>query len=245
MNFTDRTKSTIKNVKTGLINKTIMLIFPFIIRTILIKKLGADYLGLSSLFTSILQVLNLTELGFSNAIVYSMYKPLAENDVKKVSALMNFNKKVYRIMGLLIATIGLCLLPFIKNFISGSIPNDINVYILYVIYLTNTVLTYFLFAYKSALLTANQRNDILNNISSLVNVIQFVAQIIVLITLKNYYIYIILTIFTTILNNLLVSYIFNKKYSNYNCSGNICKNEKKGIKEKCLWVNDTKTVSNF
>ena len=86
MNFTDRTKSTIKNVKTGLINKTIMLIFPFIIRTILIKKLGADYLGLSSLFTSILQVLNLTELGFSNAIVYSMYKPLAENDVKKVSA---------------------------------------------------------------------------------------------------------------------------------------------------------------
>jgi len=231
VNFTDRTKSTIKNVKTGLINKTIMLIFPFIIRTILIKKLGADYLGLSSLFTSILQVLNLTELGFSNAIVYSMYKPLAENDVKKVSALMNFNKKVYRIMGLLIATIGLCLLPFIKNFISGSIPNDINVYILYVIYLTNTVLTYFLFAYKSALLTANQRNDILNNISSLVNVIQFVAQIIVLITLKNYYIYIILTIFTTILNNLLVSYIFNKKYSNYNCSGNICKNEKKELKK--------------
>ena len=85
MNFTDRTKSTIKNVKTGLINKTIMLIFPFIIRTILIKKLSADYLGLSSLFTSILQVLNLTELSFNNAIVYSMYKPLAENDVKSIS----------------------------------------------------------------------------------------------------------------------------------------------------------------
>ena len=229
MNFTDRTKSTIKNVKTGLINKTIMLIFPFIIRTILIKKLGADYLGLSSLFTSILQVLNLTELGFSNAIVYSMYKPLAENDVKKVSALMNFNKKVYRIMGLLIATIGLCLLPFIKNFISGSIPNDINVYILYVIYLTNTVLTYFLFAYKASILNAFQRSDIESNLTTLINTGMYILQIITLIIFKNYYIYIIWLPIATIFINVIRSFIVNKQYPKIHCAGEVSQEVKQGI----------------
>ena len=123
-----RTKNTVRNIVTGALSKFVMLIFPFIIRTIIIRKLGSEYLGLSSLFTSILQVLNLAELGFSSAITFSMYKPLADNDKDMVCALLNMFKKIYRIVGVVIILIGLVLLPFLKSLIHGSYPEDINLY---------------------------------------------------------------------------------------------------------------------
>ena len=180
-----RTKNTVRNISAGLINKVVMLLFPFVIRTILIKHLGSDYLGLSSLFTSILQVLNLTELGFSSAIVYSMYKPLAEKDTKTICTLMNFYKKIYRIIGLIIIIFGMLLIPFLPKLIHGSYPETINITILYLIYLFNTGVTYFLFAYKSSLLNADQRNDIINNVNTIVGSVQYIMQIIILIVFKN------------------------------------------------------------
>lgn len=104
-----RTKNAMRNIIFGFINRLVLILGPFVIRTILIKKLGAEYLGLSSLFTSILQVLNLTELGFSSAVVYSMYKPIVEKDVEKICALLNFYKKVYRIIGCVILVLGNCI----------------------------------------------------------------------------------------------------------------------------------------
>ena len=91
-----RTKNATRNIFSGLVNKIIMLLFPFIIRTIMIKKLGTEFLGLNSLFSSILQVLNLAELGFGSAVVFSMYKPIAEGDKKTICALLNLYKKIYK-----------------------------------------------------------------------------------------------------------------------------------------------------
>ncbi|MBR4329805.1 MAG: polysaccharide biosynthesis protein, partial [Candidatus Riflebacteria bacterium] len=85
-------------------------------------------MGLNSLFTSVLQVLNLTELGVSSALVYSMYKPIAEDNKEKICQLMNLYKYYYRIIGFIILCIGLILLPFIPNLIHGNIPSDINIY---------------------------------------------------------------------------------------------------------------------
>lgn len=228
----NRTKNAVRNIVTGFINKFVMLFFPFIIRTILIKKLGAEYLGLNSLFVSILQVLNLTELGFSSAIIFSMYKPIADGDKKTICGLLNFYKKIYRCIGLVLLIIGLLLLPFLTSLIHGTYPNDINIYILYLIYLVNTVITYFLFAYKSALITAHQRNDLINNVSTFVLILQYLIQIIVLLILKNYYLYIIVNTFSNILNNLLVAYIAKKRYPDYVCDGSISVEEKKEIKKR-------------
>ena len=108
-----RTKNTIKNIIVDFLNKVVVLIFPFIIRTILINNLGAEYLGLNSVFTSILQVLNLTELGFSSAIVFSMYKPIAKNDTDTICALMNLYKKIYKIIGIIILI--LVIILFLAN----------------------------------------------------------------------------------------------------------------------------------
>lgn len=227
-----RTKNTLRNIKSGFINKVILLLCPFIIRTILIKKLGSEYLGLSSLFTSILQVLNLTELGFSSAVVFSMYKPIANNDKKTICALLSYYKRIYQIIGCIILLCGLLCLPFLPHLIKGSYPNDINIYLLYLIYLVNTAVSYFLFAYKTALITAHQREDILNNINTIVSILQYVLQLIILLVFKNYYAYIIVMVATTILNNMLVGYISKKKYPDYFCKGSISKEEKEEIKKK-------------
>ena len=227
-----RTKNAMRNMIFGLINKIVVLLVPFIIRTVLIKTLGSEYLGLNSLFSSILQMLNLAELGFSGAIVYSMYKPIAEKDEKTICALMNLYKKIYRIIGIIIIAIGLALLPFLSNLIKGSYPENINIYILYSIYLFNTGLTYFLFAYKSALLTAHQRSDIASNVQTLSSIIQYSLQIFILLKLQNYYLFISIQILTTIFNNLLVAHISNKKYPMYMCKGEVEFEIKKDIKKR-------------
>lgn len=102
-----------------------------------------QYLGLNSLFTSILMVLSLSELGVGSALVYSMYKPMAENDEERICALLKVYKKFYRVIGVIISVVGLILLPFLRFLISGTYPKDINIYILYLIYLVNTALSYF------------------------------------------------------------------------------------------------------
>lgn len=108
------------NILSGLARILVSVLLPFILRTVIIRVLGAEYLGLNSLFTSILSVLSLAELGFSNAIIYSMYKPLASNNEDAVCSLMLYYKKVYRNIGITLLGIGFCLTPSITLFIKGE-----------------------------------------------------------------------------------------------------------------------------
>lgn len=235
----NRTKNATRNLIFGFINKIIVLLFPFIIRSVMIKTLGSEYLGLNSLFVSILQVLNLAELGFNSAIVYSMYRPIAEKDAKTICALMNLYKKIYRIIGIIVITIGLILLPFLKILIHGTYPSEINIYIIYLIYLFNTGITYFLFAYKSALIVAHQRSDVISNVQSITYILQYGMQLYVLLKMKNYYLFTIVQIFTTILNNIVIAVLTNRKYPQYECNGLIDENLKKDIRKKVfgLFIN--------
>lgn len=228
----NRTKNARRNIVAGMVNKIIQLIFPFIIRSVTIQTLGSEYLGLGSLFTSILQVLNLAELGFSSAIIYNMYKPIAENNIKAICALLNMYKRIYRVVGIVVLVIGLVLMPFLKYLIEGDLPDAINVYVLYGIYLFNTVSTYFLFAYKSALLNACQRNDIVSNVHSAIGLIQYLIQIIVLVVFKNYYLFVIIQCAAVMINNILVAYIAKLKYPQFICVGEVPKEQKKDIKKR-------------
>ena len=227
-----RSKNAVRNLLSGLIYQLVRIIFPFFLRTVIIQVLGAEYLGLGSLFTSILQVLNLAELGFSSAVTYNMYKPIAENDTKTICALLNLYKKIYRIIGVVILVIGLALLPFLRNLIDGTVPEDANIYILYGLFLFNAVSTYFLFAYKSALLNACQRNDIASNVQTVVNIVQYLVQILVLLVFKNYYLFVVVQCVCGILNNIITAYIAKRKYPEYVCKGKVSKEQKKDIKKR-------------
>ena len=225
----DKIKNVKRNIIYGFVNKIILMFCPFIIRSIIIMKLSVEYVGLSSLFSSVLQVLSLAELGFGTAIVYSMYKPIATNDIVTINALLNFYKKIYRIIGSIILVCGICIFPFIQNFISGEIPPNINIKILYVIYLFNTVISYFSGAYKQSLLIAHQRNDVENNIISVASIIMYLLQIIVLTLFRNYYMYIILLPISTVFINVSRNFLIKKMYPEYYCNGKIENSLKKDM----------------
>lgn len=217
------------NFYSNVINKIAVLIFPFIIRTVLIQKLGAEYLGLGSLFTSILQVLNMAEIGFSSAIVYSMYKPIAENEVNEICALLRFYKKAYRIIGITILTVGIAVVPFVPSLIKDSYPTDINIYVLYLFFLIDTVVSYLFSAYKTSLLIASQRQDIISAIDTVIVFSRSVVQLILLLLTPNYYIYVICNIIFTVINNIAISRVTSKRFPLYICRGEIEKSKKSAI----------------
>ncbi len=227
-----RTKKTSINFIVGIIYQFIFLFSQFILRSIIINKLGEEYLGLSSVITSILNVLNITELGFANAIVFSLYKPLADNDVSKTRALLHYIRKVYRIIGLIILSIGLIITPFLSLFINKDVPTDVSIYLVFLIYLFNTVISYMLFSYKRSILVADQKNYMVKLISSISLLIQTTIQLILIFTIKNFYIYILIFPCITILNNICISVITNKKYKNFFIKEELDEETKKDLKTK-------------
>ena len=221
------------NIIFGFINKMVMMLFPFAIRSIIIWKMGVEYVGLSSLFSAILQVLSLAELGFGSAIVYSMYKPIAENNQSLICALLALYSRIYKIIGLIIFILGLAILPCLPFFISGNYPKTVNIYILYLIYLLNTVLSYWLYGYKQSLLIAHQRNDVESIVSLISNIIMYCMQIAILIMYENYYAYTLLILIGTVLLNIFRNIKVKKLYPWAKPMGvvdnEICKDMKKRV----------------
>ena len=164
----ERTKNAVRNILFGTVNRVINIILPFISRTVILYVMGTKYLGLSSLFSSILSFLSLAELGVGGAMVYSMYRPIAQNDHKTICALLNLYRRLYRTIGLVVLALGVALMPFLGVLVTEELPGDVNLYILYALYLINAVLSYWLFAYKNALLQAHQRTDVNSAIGSVI-----------------------------------------------------------------------------
>ena len=230
----ERTKNAARNIVWGLIEKVTLLLLPFICRTVMIKILGADYIGLNSLFTSILSVLSISELGFGTAIIFSMYKPIAEEDNDTICALLNTYKKIYQLIGTIILIAGVVVIPFLPKLIKGDIPADINLYVLYSLHLFDTVIGYFLFAYKAAIFSAYQRNDLTSKRSAIINLIGNILKIIGLFVFKSYYAYIIILPFVTIATNLANAYLAKKMFPQIICKGKITDEMKKGIKKRIV-----------
>lgn len=227
----ERTKNATRNIVFGIILRIYQIAVPFVMRTAMLYLLGVEYLGLNSLFVSILQVLNLAELGVGSAMVYSMYKPIVEDDKKKICALMKLYRLYYRIIGLVIAVLGMFLFPFIPKLISGNVPENINIYVLYLLNLSSTVLSYWLFAYKNCLLSAHQRIDVSSKISIIMTTLQYILQFIVLL-LKNYYLYLIVALCTQAMTNVITSLIVDKIYPHYEPKGELDKLEIKEINKR-------------
>lgn len=235
-----RTKNAVRNILTGSVNRIISIILPFFTRTVILYVMGTKYLGLNSLFTSILSFLSLSELGLGAAMVYSMYKPIAENDNETLCALLNLYKRLYRIIGCIVLGLGLALMPFLRQLINDEIPADINLYLLYFIYLFNAVLSYWLFAYKNALLQAYQRTDVNNVISSVVIPLSYAVMLLSLWLTKNYYAYVIWQPIFTVITNLIRSRYVDKHFPELKPRGEISPDLRKSITKKVAALIGTK-----
>lgn len=219
----ERTKNTLRNIVFGFAYRMLNIVLPFISRTAILYILGEQYLGLSSLFTSILSFLSLSELGVGGAMVYSMYKPIAENDTGTIRALLNLYRKFYQLIGTIILILGLCLIPFLKLLVHEELPHSMNLYVLYLIYLLNAVLSYWLFAYKNALLQAYQRNDIDSKIAIIITSASYVVMLGALFLTHNYYAYVIWLPIFTIITNIIRSVYVNRYFPGLEPQGTVSK----------------------
>lgn len=227
-----RTSYVIKNAWIGILMQSLALILSFVSRTFFIKILGRDYLGVNGLFTDILTMLSIAELGVGEAIVFNLYKPLAVNDEKKIRILVKFYKRAYQIIGLTIFGVGLLIIPFMDSIITNKPNISENLILIYLLFLANTSISYF-YIYKSTILRANQKNYIVSVYKELFHCLQLVVQIILLYLTHDYILYLIIQFGCTFLRNFTISHKASKMYPYLNNKeeGNITKEERKEIFE--------------
>lgn len=229
-NENSRTINVIKNSIFGVISKFGVLILQFICRTIFIKTLGSEYLGLNGLFTNILTILSFAELGLGNAIVYNMYKPLAEKNNNEVSELLRLYKKCYNFIAILIFGVGILCIPFLNNLI-GEVP-DIkeSIYLIYILFLLQSITSYFL-TYRRSLISADQKEYMCSNADLIAEIIASILKIIVLLVFRNYIVFLLIQISRNIVANGIL-YIKSKKMYpaiDENRASNISKEKTKDI----------------
>lgn len=205
-----RTSNAVRNIKYAIIGQMLGILVSFVGRLAFVKILSVEYLGLSGLFTNILSILHLAELGVGTSINYSLYKPLANKDEKKISALMLIYKKAYTIIGTLIGLLGISLTPFL-HYLVKDLPNIPNIRLIYILFVLNSALSYF-FTYKRALIIADQKRYIATLYRYGLFIVLTIVQIIALYITRDFFMYLGLQLLFTLLENILISHKADKLY---------------------------------
>lgn len=205
-----RTKKASRNVIIGILSKLIIMLFAFATKTIFIRLLGVEYNGVNGLYANILAVLALSELGVGNVLNYALYSALKNDDEDKVKALVKYFKKIYYGIALAISSFGLILVPFLKYIINSDLPMD-ELVLYYILYLANSVSTYFVY-YKTTVIIADQNNYISSICEIATTILMYAVQIVYLLIAKDFLGYLIIQVSCTILKNVLMNTIANRKY---------------------------------
>lgn len=208
---TSRSEYVVRNASITLVMQGVKNVLAFISRTVFVYVLGAEYLGVNSLFTDILTVLSFAELGIGNAMVFSLYKPIAEHNVEKIKSLMRLYAKAYQIIGIVIAVLGICVVPFLELIVGNVSYVRENIIVLYLLFLLNSVISYF-FVYKKSLIIADQKNYIVDIYQQIFYAVQVVLQSVFLVVTKQFICYLVIVVLCTFLNNVAVSQKANRMY---------------------------------
>ncbi len=226
----ERKKSSFKNMITAVSSNVLTIIVGLVAQAVFIKILGSEYLGLNGLFSNVISMLGIVELGMGSAIIYNMYKPIAENDHEKIKSLMQFYKKSYRIITLIISIIGIMIIPFIKYIVDiESVTVDINVYLVYILFLLETICSYIL-SYKRSMLYADQKEYITNIIHMGYTILVNTMQLTFLYFTHDYYLYLIIKVMMRLVENIVISSYVNRRYS-YLLDNNVTKLDRKTEKD--------------
>lgn len=211
-----RTKNTALNFVTGVGGQILTTILSFVVRTVFIQKLGVEYLGIGGLFMNVLQLLALTQLGMDTAINYKLYKPLAERDETRVRVLMKFYKQAYRVIGLVIFILGIIVIPGLPYLIKDYDRLDtlnINIALIFLLYLLQSVSTYLFFAYRTVIIRTAQKSYVLNIVDYFINIAQSVAQVLVILLLHDFMIYVGTVVVFSIVKNFVNAVIAERMFA--------------------------------
>ena len=223
-----RTEKSLRNFIFAVASQVITVALSFITRTCLIYCLGIEAVSINGLFTEVITALSLAELGVGSAIVYNLYKPLAEGDHQKVSQLMNLFRKAYRIIALATLVIGISLTPWLQFFIRDLSYDISYIRVIYLMFVFQSVVSY-LFSYKLALLEADQNSYIVTKISTIFRIIGTILILIILVTTKKYIFFLGANILLVIATNAYASHVVDQKYPYINKNERLPKEERTQI----------------
>ncbi len=205
-----RTQNSIRNIFAAMVGQLGGVLVNLLARVFFLHYLNHTYLGLNGLFTNVLTMLSLVELGVGPAMAYSLYKPLADGDIERIKSHMAFYKKAYITIGLCIAALGLIFLPFYTVFMD-EVPDIPHMNIIYLLFVGNTVVSYF-YSYKRALIVCDQKKYIETSVHYGAYFILNVVQIIFLALTSNYVLFLVLQMLSTWLENLILARKADKLY---------------------------------
>lgn len=204
-----RARNSIINLLASVGAQGVNILLQFVSRFIFVRYFSEEYLGVNGLFTEILTIFSLAELGIGVSMMYGLYEVIARKDETEIGRLMNLYRRMYAAVGCVVAVIGCALLPFLDFFIgSTEIPH---IRWIYLMYLANSVLSYF-FAYKQTLIRADQKEYIVSGVTQLVRCIQVLVQIGIIVITENFYLYLIVQIFCQVMTNVILSVVADRKY---------------------------------
>lgn len=226
-NDDSRLGNTLRNFKFGAAAQLVVTLLGFVSRTVFIRVLGMEYSGVNGLYTSILDVLSLTELGLADVVIYSLYKPLAEGDTDRLAALMGYYKVIYRYIAFAVGVIGLCLVPFLRVLVKSQIDR-FHLVLYYLMFLANSVCSYLL-VYKASIIQADQKRYLISKYNMLFKLLATLLQIVLLLVLRNFTVYLSIQIGMTVVNNLYVSRKADRLYPCLREKRELPKEEKKAI----------------
>lgn len=222
-----RMKKTTYNMFVGFLYQFIAMILNFVSRTVFIHTLGTEYLGLNGIFSDVLGLLAMADLGFNTAMSYSFYKPLAENDEKKITALVSFYRKVYHIIALVVTLVGLAIIPFLRLIVKTE--REIPQLERYYLFALAGIVVSYLFVYKTTILTADQKNYQVTQIRLWTSLVKTCLQICVLWFFHNYIAYLAINMLMEFLNNLIASRKSQKSYPYIGNREQLAREEQKSI----------------
>ena len=206
-----RLKNSALNFASGFLGRVLTILLNFVVRTIFIYCLNEAYLSVNGLYSNILTVLSLAELGFGSAMVYRMYAPVAVKDYQKTAALLQFYKKIYIIIGVVIFLLGLCVIPFMDYIIKDK-PDISGLTLYYILFLVNTSISYWFSSYKASVLYADQKEYIKTNVQNTMAILQSGLQIVLLLLFRKYLLYLLVQLVGNIFLNLYVAHLVDKRY---------------------------------
>ena len=206
-----RTTNTLRNAGTAMLAQVAVILLNFACRTVFIHTLGKEYLGISGLYANVLTVLSISELGFSTVITYRLYDPLARNDQELVRSLMAFFRSAYRVVGLAVLVLGLALMPFLPQLMTG-VTDKVNIYHYYLLYLAQSVTGYWFFAYKSVLLQADQKKYLVDLVSIGCRAAVSLTQMAVLLVWRSFFGYTLLAVLSGVAQNVVTAVLVDRRY---------------------------------
>lgn len=205
-----RTLQSLKNIGAIWIGQVVSILCTFAVRMVFVRYLSQDYLGLETLFSNVLSILALAELGVASAIVFSLYEPLAKDDHEAVKSIMRLFRRAYTVIGIVIAIAGCALAPHIEMFI-GEAPDIPYLHAYFLFFVANSSVSYF-FSYKASLITADQKNYVVSLIRYGFQVLLCIAQMLVLVFTQNYFLFLTCMLVATLGQNICFSAVANKMY---------------------------------